>query len=715
MSLVLAQKRLVGQLSRTLLVILRPYALVAGLCLQICVGCDTPDSQSSDEYTRTIRARALLENGDAQEAVKLLRKVTEDRPGPEAYCNLGLALTAHRDTEKAAAAWRQALSLNSNHVRSHYQLAAWQLDHAPDHKKDQADAMVQRALESLEQARAFEPRNAAVLRLLSQANGTQGNTAIADSLLHVAEAFDPGRAGRVPEAFGLNQIVVPSFERSPSVTRHAPRFHAQALEAQARALVEVPMASPPHASGLLLQGTRAWLQNTATMAPENIQWAAQSLLPTAVLGGISAPFNADAFFDLVLWSRPEAPSSKEPNKARAQMWFAAGGLDSLTVQPMFDLQFDILAMSAIDIDADNDIDLLVGASGKPGIRVWRNDGKGKFTRDEEAAWFAETVPMRDIQATDLNGDHIRDLVTINLAGGVHIWAGRRHGGFSEVTQQAGLSGVHARTVATADLDSDGLSDLLIGDDEALWIHINRGNLTFERDAAYRDSRGEWSGEQERGVPVSNIQVADFDNDGKLDVISQHFRDPQAQRVVARPQQGTSSGTPHLPSEDTAPRRQTELLEVPQEVRLALWRNEGHGILTDVTVRAGLDALRMRPTPPVVADFDQDGDLDLACIGVEDRVLLLWNSSESFNRRVVFQWANANQARLAFAAEIDAYSGRRVLQSTTSQGVRSLGIGTLEHLDVLRIRWSNGTVSNLLDLKGLRAAADQQQLVLQVQP
>jgi Flp pilus assembly protein TadD len=676
-------------------------------------GCTGSDPQSADDYTRTIRARAFLENGQPSEAIKLLRAVAEDRPGPEVYCNLGLALTANKDVAKAVEAFRKSLSLQPDHVRSNYHLAALELQLARDRKPDQSAAMIEGARESLERARTFEPHNASILRLLSEAYRAQGKTSDADSLLLVAEHYDPDRAGRVAEANGLNRIVVQRFERSPSVTRHAPRFHATPLQAQARGLTEVPLASSTRASSLLLEGTRAWLRNTAIIAPENIQWAAQSLLPTTVLGGISAPFTADAIFDMLLWSRPE--DTRAATSGRTQLWFATGGQDSMGVQPLQMLPFEMLALHAMDLDADGDVDLVMCASDKPGLRVWRNDGKGDFSTDEDATWFADALPMRDIHAADLNGDEITDLVTINQAGGVHVWAGRRHGHFSDVTHQAGLDGVRARSLATADLDADGLADLLVGDDEALWIHINRGNMTFERNAAYRDARGEWSGEQERGVPVASIQVVDFDNDGKLDVISQHFRDPQAQRVVARRSHGTSMEASHR-NEDTAPRRQVALLEVPQEVRLALWRNEGHGILTDVTVRAGLDAQRTRPAAPVIADFDLDGDLDLACIGIEDRVLLLWNSSEGLNRRIVFEWGDVVQQHRAFGAQVYAYSGRRVLQSATSQGMCSLGFGTLEHIDVLRISWADGTVKNLFDVNGLRAAnGGQQRLVLPLQP
>jgi hypothetical protein len=382
-----------------------------------------------------------------------------------------------------------------------------------------------------------------------------------------------------------------------------------------------------------------------------------------------------------------------------------------------DLPYDILDMQPLDVDGDRDIDLVVGASGKPGIRVWRNDGSGAFRADEDAPWFAESVPMHALHAADLNGDHIMDLVSIDPDGDLHLWAGRRHGRFSEVTQQAGLDGLRTRALALADLDADGHDDLLLGDDEALWIHFNRGGLRFERNAAYRDARSEWSGEQERGVPVMSIQVADFDNDGKLDVLTQHFKDPEARRVVAHSRQGAQemlqgSGR----SEDAAPPRRETLLEVPDRVRLALWRNEGHGILTDVTVRSGLDALWTQPEAPVVADLDQDGDLDIAYVGPDNRVHLLWSRNEGQNRRVVFDWGSAEQAHRAFGARLDAYAGRRVLQTRAAQGIVSLGIGTLESIDVLRIRWADGAVQNVLDLQGLRLADDEsQRLVLQVQP
>jgi len=137
------------------------------------------------------------------------------------------------------------------------------------------------------------------------------------------------------------------------------------------------------------------------------------------------------------------------------------------------------------------------------------------------------------------------------------------------------------------------------------------------------------------------------------------------------------------------------------VRLALWRNEGHGILTDVTVRAGLDALWMLPSRLVVADLDQDGDLDLACVGAENQVYLLWNRSEATNRRLTCELVDSRRPSRAFGAQVVAYAGRNVAQSAPSAGIVSLGIGTLEQLEVLRIRWADGYVQNILDAESLR--------------
>lgn len=691
-----------------------PLLLVWGLVA--ILGCDRAVPEG-DDYVRTIRARAVLENGHAEEAVRILR--AGNPQSPLSLYNLGVALHRSGDHIKAADVWRRALERDPLDVRCNYHLAACELERAVDRKPRRAEETVQQALTHLEQARTFDPRNAAILRLLSEARRRQGNTAVADSLLQEAEAIDPGRAGRVPQAFGLSRIVLPEFDRAPSVTRHAPRFHLQALEAQARDLVEIPQRTPLHSSGFVLVGTRAWLRNQDTVSPENIRWAAQSLLDGAILGGVSAPFDADATADVILWSRPEAGDRKrKASSVRTQVWFASWSGDSLAVRPLMELAHDILDMKPLDVDADGDIDLVIGASGKPGIRVWRNDGRGAFRRDEDASWFAETIPMHGIHVADLDGDRIPDLLSLDPEGGLHLWAGRQHGRFSDVTRQSGLDGLRARAVALADLDADGHDDLLLGDDEALWIHFNRGSLQFERTAAYRDARSEWSGEQERGVPVVSIQVADFDNDGKLDVLTQHFKDPEARRVVARSAQSAQEMLQHPEGgrEDTAPRSGGALLEVPERVRLALWRNEGHGILTDVTVRAGLDAQWTQPRAPLVADLDQDGDLDMACVGPDHNVHLLWSRNEGQNRRVVFEWGSIEQAHRAYGARIDAYAGRRVLQTRAAQGVVSLGIGTLEDIDVLRLRWSDGSVQNVLDLQGLRLADEaSQRLVLQVQP
>jgi len=178
-------------------------------------------------------------------------------------------------------------------------------------------------------------------------------------------------------------------------------------------------------------------------------------------------------------------------------------------------------------------------------------------------------------------------------------------------------------------------------------------------------------------------------------------------VIARTGNDVPVGT--IATEDTAPGGQgRSLLAVPDRVRLAMWRNEGHGILTDVTVRAGLDELWVLPSRPLIADFDQDGDLDLACVGAENQVHLLWNRGEATNRRLVCELVDARRPSRAFGAHVQAYAGRRVMQSAPSSGRVSLGIGTLEQLDVLCVRWADGYVQNILSPE--RLVLDRRQTV-----
>lgn len=250
---------------------------------------------------------------------------------------------------------------------------------------------------------------------------------------------------------------------------------------------------------------------------------------------------------------------------------------------------------------------------------------------------------------------------------------------------------HPARTAIADLDADGRPDLLLGDDQGLWLWSNLGAARFARRAAYREMRPGWAG-RPRGVAVAATAVLDLDNDGLADLMTLHFREPP-------PVFATSAETAPPEGEDTAPssRRLAQFLAVPAAARPALWRNEGNGVFAEIAETAGIDRLALHPAPPVAADFDRDGDLDLACVGADSMLCLLWNQGGNTSRRLELEVAPPGRASSCHGAVVELYSGASSRSVSLRGPVGWIGLGALQVADVVRVLWPDGSADNFFDV------------------
>jgi hypothetical protein len=217
-----------------------------------------------------------------------------------------------------------------------------------------------------------------------------------------------------------------------------------------------------------------------------------------------------------------------------------------------------IVADALWFDADNDgrQDLLVVRFGTP--ILWRNLGGGRFADSTAGSGLTTFANSIAAVAFDCDNDGRLDLLFGNYfgpknlfalpdnhvlpddldqatnGGGVTLWrnlgvekaaaAGARGAAapwvrFADVTRKAGLAGLHGWTldVGHADLDNDGWQDVYLavdyGSDRLLW---NRRDGTFEEgtEAALGiDTR--------KGM---NVDVADYDRDGWLDVYVTNITD-----------------------------------------------------------------------------------------------------------------------------------------------------------------------------------------------
>ncbi|MBZ5507107.1 MAG: CRTAC1 family protein [Acidobacteriia bacterium] len=243
-----------------------------------------------------------------------------------------------------------------------------------------------------------------------------------------------------------------------------------------------------------------------------------------------------------------------------------------------------------DYDNDGKLDLLLGRFGTP--ILYHNEGNGKFkdvTASAGLTKFANTIGVialdfdndgrldllfanyfRPVNLLDLKDPHVlpNDLDNASNGGGVTLWRNTDKGTFEDVTEKAGLGKVNgwALDVGHGDFNNDGLQDIYIACDYGTdHLFMNNGNGTFRE---VTDKSTGW--DTKKGM---NVDVADYDNDGWLDIYITNITD-----------------------------------EYMKECNM-LWHNSGDGTFTDVAKETATCNTGWGWAAKF-GDFDNDGWLDL---------------------------------------------------------------------------------------------------------
>ena len=181
-------------------------------------------------------------------------------------------------------------------------------------------------------------------------------------------------------------------------------------------------------------------------------------------------------------------------------------------------------LALADINGDGAVDLVVG-HGAPGgeLSLLLGGRDGTFQPPADISAPSSSPRPRAIAfvaAEDLNDDGHADLVV--GAGGdgtaVDVLLGRGDGTFRRVAVE-GLADERNRAVAIADMNEDGLGDLIVaqssgrssGPDDRIAVLLGRG------DGSFRSPRWYPSGAHH----VRTVLAADIDQDGRADVITAH--------------------------------------------------------------------------------------------------------------------------------------------------------------------------------------------------
>ena len=319
-----------------------------------------------------------------------------------------------------------------------------------------------------------------------------------------------------------------------------------------------------------------------------------------------------------------------------------------------------------------------------------------------------------------------------------LFHNNRDGTFTDASTKSGLDKLIGRAlgVVAIDVNDDGWTDLFVARDASPnLLLINRHDGTFEDRAVDSEVAYDANGLAKAGM---GVDAADINGDGKPDFVVTNFNDQYHSLFI--------SGTDALYRDKTvsshiaAYTKQSlgwgvKFFDFDNDANLDLMFVNGHinqvieTTRTDVKYKqpplllhstsGGFENVGERAGPAfqsaylgrglALADFDNDGDVDAVFTCLNDRPVLLRNNVGSNNPWIGFELQGTASNRDAIGAKLTVADGDRrfvrwitggssYLSSHDKRVIVGLGAASTAKSIDLEIRWPNGAVQKLSNLK-----------------
>ncbi|MBV8114044.1 MAG: VCBS repeat-containing protein [Silvibacterium sp.] len=618
------------------------------------------------------------------------------------YYLLGLVEVGRGKSGDAIADLRKAVQINPNNLIATYRLAE-EIERQGD---PNSDAEFQQLMQRIV---AAQPANMAALLELGRVAAKRGDSAtlkqaVAQINSHsqgwppeIAQqvtALDTAAAGTDPRAaatrttFLRNALMrLPDFRHSLAAIKPAPGDEAQPFTHFLR--LETPKFTPAAPDTAITFPTEA-LPN-----PDKTAW---SWIGAVSLSGAGAPTVVEANGSTVRLAsgatfafpggtakaapRPESIVPIDFNyDFKTDLVLVGEGGVRFFRQDNPDAFTDVTAQTklpaaivnghytggwAVDIEADGDLDLILGSpSGEP--LVLRNNGDQTFTPIHT---FPGVSGVRGFVWADLNGDGNPDAAFIDGAGSLRMFRNERSGRFAELTLLPVTK--QFKAVTAADVSHRGILDLIAVQSDGVIIRLS------DKD----DSSGWERGELTRVPDASNflagdvrLHAQDLDNNGAVDLL--------LGRV-------TPSSDAHAP-------------------RALVWLSDEKGGFGSAITISG-SALVFD-----IADLNSAGRLDLLGLSRDGQPLRAVNhGSKNYHWQIIrprAKQATGDQRINSFGVggEIEIRSGLLVQLQPITGPQMHFGLGDLTGVDVARILWPNGSIRAEFALKADQEVVTEQRL------
>jgi enediyne biosynthesis protein E4 len=492
------------------------------------------------------------------------------------------------------------------------------------------------------------------------------------------------------------------------------------------------------------------------------------LLPEDMGSGLAwGDYDNDGFPDLYVVNQPANYASRKKDGPGNRLFHNNGNGTFTDVTEKSGLELHHFGMGAYWGDYDNDglLDLFV--TGVGGCYLYHNEGNGRFRNVTQKSGVFDSLWSTGAVWVDFDNDGWLDLYVLHYVDyptdvsrlhfaaedqyGVVVPAAlnprsfrpqpnrllhnNRDGTFTDVTRHAGVADPEGRslTVTAADFNQDGWSELYVGND----ISMNRFFLN-QKNGTFSDQSAQTLTSENKGS--MGLAVADYDGDGSLDFFVSHWLsqgDSLYQNLLADVHQlqftdvaeitnlayvslptvgwgctfldYDNDGLPDLvivngnTLEDSADHR----LLVPQKPFLFHFDGtQFQDVLSSVAPELN-HSLNARGL--AAADFDNDGDIDLAIsCNRGSTILLRADGAESGSWiKVSLEGKKSNRQGIGALVRVSS-GGHTYLQTLGSQGSYlsqhatplHFGLGNAKSVDRIEVHWPSGR-RQTVDHPGIR--------------
>ncbi len=401
-----------------------------------------------------------------------------------------------------------------------------------------------------------------------------------------------------------------------------------------------------------------------------------------------------------------------------------------------------------DMDNDNDLDVYItnrpdsfflglskmvaGKKNPPDHardKLYRNDNN-VFTEIGKKAGITNNFGYAlAVVTADLNGDGYQDIYVSNdYADNDYMYINQKNGTFKdEIKKATNHISLFSMGADIADINNDGLEDIIVTemlpenykrskvsmprmDAQGFWaivdsgfqkqymhnaLHLNQGNGFFSDISQMAGvAKTEWSW---------STLASDFDNDGNRDIfVANGYRrdvfDGDIDQKLKQHMQ--ASVTKYSSTEEYFTKGFKDFIELynPIKVRNYLFKNTGDLKFENVSENWGF-ADSTFSNGAAVADFDNDGDLDLVINNLDEEASLYENVTNKKNNFLRIKLEGPEKNFDGIGAKISLYYDGKMQQSFQQKTVRGylssnepavhFGLGKKEKVDSIIIGWPDG--------------------------